>query len=152
KKYGVKSSWTRMSSIDSRTAEWWSCWLYQPISQLQNGPLLMFLNRESALIYYDTKKKEWRYLKIYGIKSNCEAVAHIPSFISLKDAVIGNSGVVLNINSRCARFKLQGETKALLLVEEDWKMELNWDSYCSSYSEENDVDTGGRGDAAENQA
>ncbi|CAK9140263.1 unnamed protein product, partial [Ilex paraguariensis] len=52
----------------------------------------------------------------------------------------------------CARFKLQGETKALLLVEEDWKMELNWDSYCSSYSEENDVDTGGRGDAAENQA
>ncbi|CAK9142022.1 unnamed protein product [Ilex paraguariensis] len=152
KKYGVKSSWTRMISVDKETADWWSCWLYQPMCQLKNGPLLMYLNSQRALIYYGTKREEWKYLKICGIESQFEAVAHIPSLISLKDAVIGYNDVVLNINSRCAGLKLHGETNALFLVEEAWKTDL--DLGFSLYSDDDNGEqiTGGRSEAAENQA
>ncbi|KAF7114620.1 hypothetical protein RHSIM_RhsimUnG0082800 [Rhododendron simsii] len=60
-----------------------------------------------------------KFLKVHGIKSKYEAIAHIPSFISLKDTVTYDDLEVLNITSRCAGFKLQGETKSLFLEIED---------------------------------
>ncbi|CAK9140264.1 unnamed protein product [Ilex paraguariensis] len=51
----------------------------------------------------------------------------------------------------CAGLKLHGETNALFLVEEAWKMDLDSDS--SSYSDDDSgADTGGRSKIAENQA
>ncbi|KAH7840133.1 hypothetical protein Vadar_013079 [Vaccinium darrowii] len=58
---------------------------------------------------------------VHGVKSNYEAIAYTPSFISLKDAVMGDNSPVLNIKSRCAGLRLQGEAKALFLREENEK-------------------------------
>ncbi|XP_059649214.1 F-box protein At3g07870-like [Cornus florida] len=136
KKYGVKKSWRKMFSIDTGNCERWPIDLYQPINYLKNGTLLMFQYFTSSLICYDPKRsQELKYLKLRGVKSKFEAIAHIPSFISLKEAIVGDNVVVLNINSRCAKFKVLGETKALSLAEEDRDMASD---SLSSYSDTDD--------------
>ncbi|CAL5346050.1 unnamed protein product [Camellia sinensis] len=89
------------------------------MSYLRNGAILFFHRMSNAVYYYDPKKWELIFLKLSGIKSRFEAIAHIPSFISLKDIVMGDNLAVLNIKSRCGEFKLLGETKALFLKEEN---------------------------------
>ncbi|BBN68883.1 F-box and associated interaction domains-containing protein, partial [Prunus dulcis] len=54
-----------------------------------------------------------------GFSPYFEAISHVPSFISLKDILMGNDVEVLNINSRCAECKLPGETRGLDLVNLD---------------------------------
>ncbi|XP_059649623.1 uncharacterized protein LOC132295384 [Cornus florida] len=104
--------------------------LDQPPSYQKDGAVLIFDYSRSGLIYYDPKGPKFRYFKIKGVNSKFEAIAYIPSFISLKDAIVGDDAKVLNINSRCAKFKMPGETRTLSLVEEYKDKPL--DSNCSS--------------------
>ncbi|KAJ6751165.1 hypothetical protein OIU85_001664 [Salix viminalis] len=48
-----------------------------------------------------------KHFKFHGVKSKFEVIVHTPSFISPKDALLGDDMQVLNINSRCAELKLQ---------------------------------------------
>ncbi|XP_058225945.1 F-box/kelch-repeat protein At3g06240-like isoform X2 [Rhododendron vialii] len=127
KKYGVRKSWKNVFRIDTTTKE--SRWLhgvYEPISYLRNGSILFFHRFANAVVYYNAKGRfsSLKFLKIRGVKSKYEAIAYTPSFISLNNAVIGDNLATLNVASRCAGMKLQGETKALFLREED----EDWDS------------------------
>ncbi|XP_028052872.1 F-box protein At3g07870-like [Camellia sinensis] len=100
-KYGVQGSWTKQFSISTMTDHWrWLRGLYEPMSYLRNGAILFFHRMSNAVYYYDPKKWELIFLKLSGIKSRFEAIAHIPSFISLKDIVMGDNLAVLNIKSR----------------------------------------------------
>ncbi|XP_059650501.1 F-box protein At3g07870-like [Cornus florida] len=100
KKYGVQESWTNLFSIDTICDERWPYGLYQPINFIKNGTVLIFHYFKSALIHYDDRRLRFRYLKVRGAKSRFEAIAHIPSFLSLKDAVVGDKAVVMNVNTR----------------------------------------------------
>ncbi|KAL7211814.1 hypothetical protein ACSBR2_014635 [Camellia fascicularis] len=100
-KYGVQGSWTKQFSISTMTDHSrWLRGLYEPMSYLRNGAILFFHRMSNAVYYYDPKKWELIFLKFFGIKSRFEAIAHIPSFISLKDIVMGDNLAVLNIKSR----------------------------------------------------
>ncbi|CAL5409857.1 unnamed protein product [Camellia sinensis] len=100
-KYGVQGSWTKQFSISKMTDHWrWLRGLYEPMSYLRNGAILFFHRMSNAVYYYDPKKWELIFLKLSGIKSRFEAIAHIPSFISLKDIVMGDNLAVSNIKSR----------------------------------------------------
>lgn len=100
KEYGVEKSWTKIISIDMSCGERLPVGMYQPIGFLKDGALLMFHYPSCSLIYYDPKRSEYKYFEIHGIKSKFEAIAHVPSFISLKDAVMGDGTTVQNIISR----------------------------------------------------
>ncbi|XP_062105812.1 F-box protein At3g07870-like [Humulus lupulus] len=117
---GVSKSWTQFFTIYTD----WPCGLCQPLNHFKNGALLMFSNCLQELIYSDQKHFRDKYLGIHGLKSRYEAIVHTPSFVSLKDIVVGPRGTVdiLNINSRCGKLKLQGETKTHYLVEQHKEM------------------------------
>ncbi|KAI8545929.1 hypothetical protein RHMOL_Rhmol07G0075600 [Rhododendron molle] len=120
KDYGTQESWSKDYCIDTCTYHGrWLRGLYEPMSYLRNGAILLFHRLGNAVVYYDPKIEEFYFLKLRGIKSKFEAIAHTPSFISLKDAVGGGNLAVLNIKSRCAEVKLPGETKAVFLNEEN---------------------------------
>ncbi|XP_059650503.1 F-box protein At3g07870-like [Cornus florida] len=99
KEYGVPESWTKMFSIDTLTDDRWPIGLYQPINYLEEGAV-MFYYFTSSLICYDPNGPKFKHLKTFGIRSKFEAIAHIPSFIPLEEAVVGDNVVVLNIYSR----------------------------------------------------
>ncbi|KAK9284316.1 hypothetical protein L1049_023487 [Liquidambar formosana] len=96
KEYGVKESWFKEFKINTLLGRTWPAGLYQPIDFLENGDLLMYFKR-NALISYDGV--EFKYFKIRETESKFLAVAHIPSFVSLKD-MVGNNVEVLNVRSR----------------------------------------------------
>ncbi|PRQ50249.1 putative F-box domain-containing protein [Rosa chinensis] len=122
KNHGAKRSWRRKISIETDhfgfDGERWPSGLYKPMKYCKDGGLLMFNYRTNALIYHHPKTHRFIYLKLRGIKSNFSAISHVPSFISLKDILVGDDVNILNINSRCAQMKLLGETRALFLEEE----------------------------------
>ncbi|KAI8570799.1 hypothetical protein RHMOL_Rhmol01G0064900 [Rhododendron molle] len=129
-KYGVQESWKNAFCIGTHTDDArWLCGLYEPMSYLRSGAILFFHRLSKTVFYYDVKEQfsSPKFLKVRGIKSKFEAIAHIPSFISLKDTVTDDDREVLNITSRCAGFKLQGETKALFLEIEDFDTDLDSD-------------------------
>lgn len=121
KEYGVKESWSQEFCFITQTNE--GRWIYgkfDPICYLSNGAIVLFHSLRGALFYHDPKKHGFKFLKPqYGYKSKFEAIAHIPSFMSLKNVVKGHNRAVLPTKSRCAEFKLQGECKDMFLVEED---------------------------------
>ncbi|KAH7862893.1 hypothetical protein Vadar_010742 [Vaccinium darrowii] len=121
KKYLVQESWTKLFCISTATTPYncWLCGVYQPLTYLRIGDILFF-DRLGTVVHYKADKR-LTFLKVHGVKSNYEAIAYTPSFISLKDAVMGDNSPVLNIKSRCAGLKLQGEAKALFLREENEK-------------------------------
>ncbi|KAK9284229.1 hypothetical protein L1049_023398 [Liquidambar formosana] len=92
--YGVQGSWTKAISIGPFPSG-----LYQRIKYQNNGEILMF-NRGTAPVSYNPVRKSFSYLKFHGIVSDFDAIAHIPSFVSLKDVVVGDTVVVLNVKSR----------------------------------------------------
>ncbi|KAF7138386.1 hypothetical protein RHSIM_Rhsim07G0063400 [Rhododendron simsii] len=97
KDYGTQESWSKDYCIDTCTDHGrWLHGLYEPMSYLRNGAILLFHRLGNAVVYYDPKIEEFYFLKLRGIKSKFEAIAHTPSFISLKDAV----GGVLHIMTR----------------------------------------------------
>lgn len=121
KEYGVQGSWSKEFCFSTQTVGARCIYglFFEPISLLRNGAILLFHSLRGALYYRDAKKPGFRFLKFKGYKSFYESIAHIPSFISLKDAVMGDDIAVLNTKSRGADFKLPGESKDLFLVEED---------------------------------
>lgn len=115
-----ENSWTKEFSISSlRHESQWPFGLYQPMKYLKNGGLLMFHSSSNSFMYYHPRDQAYKYLKLCGPQSNCEAFIHVPSFISLKGILTGNETEVLNINSRCAGYRLHGEARALSLEEEE---------------------------------
>ncbi|KAI8545940.1 hypothetical protein RHMOL_Rhmol07G0076500 [Rhododendron molle] len=122
KEYGVQESWSKEFCFITQTNEGrWIYGSYEPICLLRNGAILLFHSLSGALFYHDPKKHGFKFLKPQdGYKtSKYVAIAHIPSFISLKDVVKAHNMAVLPTKSRCAEFKLQGECKDVFLVEED---------------------------------
>ncbi|XP_059650489.1 F-box/kelch-repeat protein At3g06240-like [Cornus florida] len=87
--YGAPQFWTKVFSLNSLPDGRSSNCLYQPISYQKDGAILIFDSSGSALIYYDPEGPQFRYLKIDGVKLKFEAIAYVPSFISLKDTVVG---------------------------------------------------------------
>ncbi|KAI8545942.1 hypothetical protein RHMOL_Rhmol07G0076700 [Rhododendron molle] len=128
KKYHVQESWTKLFCINTTTTPYnrWLSGVYKPITYLRSGDILFFHRLGNAVVYYKADERV-TCLKVRGVKSNYEAIAHTPSFISLKDAVMGDNSPVLNIKSRCAGLKLQGETKALFLSEENEELDSYFD-------------------------
>lgn len=97
KNYGIdRQSWTKLFTINS------DCYgLYQPIHYFKNGALLMYRNYTNGLIYATNPESFIdKYLRLYGIKSRYEAIVHTPSFVSLKEIVVGSNVEILNVNSR----------------------------------------------------
>ncbi|KAK9266483.1 hypothetical protein L1049_001689 [Liquidambar formosana] len=82
KDYGVKESWFKEFKIDTSHLDRWPTGLCQPIDVLKSGDLLMY-HANNALVSYNGV--EFKYFKICEIESKFLAVAHIPSFVSLKD-------------------------------------------------------------------
>ncbi|KAF7831445.1 putative F-box domain-containing protein [Senna tora] len=70
------------------------------------------------LIYHERRRHGFNFLKVRGTEFKFEAFAHIPSLISLKDAVKGDVEVQ-NVHSRCSAFKLREENDVLFLAEEN---------------------------------
>ncbi|KAH7862966.1 hypothetical protein Vadar_011611 [Vaccinium darrowii] len=119
KEYGVHGSWSEEYCFCTEIiAGRCMAGLCEPISSLRNGAILLFHGLMGALFYHDPKEPGCRFLELKGYISSYEAIAYIPSFISLKDVVKGDDVTVLNTKSRCAEFKLQGESKDLFLVED----------------------------------
>ncbi|XP_058188513.1 F-box protein At3g07870-like isoform X1 [Rhododendron vialii] len=82
KDYGVKESWTREFVIDINFYCALEHYLHQPIAFLRNGDLLFIWNSRS-LVSYNHRKGTFREFKAFG-PCGVRAIAHIPSFISLK--------------------------------------------------------------------
>ncbi|XP_065854729.1 F-box/kelch-repeat protein At3g23880-like [Euphorbia lathyris] len=80
---------------------------FQPIKYLNDGALLMFYASTGVLVYMDPKKRRFRYLKV-GKMSKVEAIAYIPSFVSLKHVLSGQNVKVHNVKSRFPNLKLPG--------------------------------------------
>ncbi|KAF7137913.1 hypothetical protein RHSIM_Rhsim07G0064200 [Rhododendron simsii] len=122
KEYGVQESWSKEFCFITQTNEGrWIYGTYDPICLLRNGAVVLFHSLSGALFYHDPKKHGFKFLKPQdGFKtSKYVAIAHISSFISLKDVVKAQNMAVLPTKSRCVEFKLQGECKDVFLVEED---------------------------------
>ncbi|KAH7864602.1 hypothetical protein Vadar_031629 [Vaccinium darrowii] len=102
KEYGVQKSWSKEFCFITQTNEGrWIYGKYDPICFLRNGAIMLFHSLSGALFYHDPKKHGFKFLKPqYGYKSEIEAIAHIPSFISLKDVVKGHNMAVLPTKSR----------------------------------------------------
>jgi hypothetical protein len=69
------------------------------IEKFKNGAILMY-HAHNCLLYYDPSRKEHKYFKVCGSESNFEVAVCIPSFSSIKDAVMGDNVEVLNVKSR----------------------------------------------------
>ncbi|KAK3025769.1 hypothetical protein RJ639_041925 [Escallonia herrerae] len=132
KEYGVKESWTNVFGILPRI-DWWPRGVYQPIKYTDNGGLLIF-HSANYLIYYDPTKRRFKFFKLHGIQTELAAVSHIPSFLSLKESVMGRNLKVLNVKSRCARLTLKEESDALSLVYEKSEVAPLDPHYFTSYS------------------
>ncbi|KAF7139096.1 hypothetical protein RHSIM_Rhsim07G0064500 [Rhododendron simsii] len=100
KKYNVQESWTKLFRVSTTTPyNRWLRGVYQPITYLRSGDILFFDRLGNVVVYYKADER-LMFLKFHGVKSEYEAIAHTPSFISLKDAVMGDNSPVLNIKSR----------------------------------------------------
>lgn len=104
KNHGAKKSWKKKITIKTDhfgfDGERWPSGLYKPMKYFKDGGLLLFNYRTNALIYHHPKTHRFIFLKLRGIKSNFSAISHVPSFISLKDILVGDDVNILNINSR----------------------------------------------------
>ncbi|KAL6989805.1 hypothetical protein U1Q18_015556 [Sarracenia purpurea var. burkii] len=97
-KYGIQGSWRKVFHSNTLTDGGRRLYCqYEPMSRLRNGAILLFDSVNNAVLYCDPKNEQFKCLKLRGIKSKFKAFAHIPSFISLKDAVMGDNLSVLNI-------------------------------------------------------
>lgn len=117
--YGTTKAWHKVLSIQSDSVERWPCGFGapKPIKFLNDGALLMFHSYTNSLIYTHPKKLRFRYFKMSGTSADLEVTAHIPSFVSLKDALSGHNVKVFK--TRCAELKLQHEGARFSVLEKD---------------------------------
>ncbi|KAK9285396.1 hypothetical protein L1049_024588 [Liquidambar formosana] len=90
KNYGVKESWSKDFVIDNLIFERHNLDFYEPIMILNSGEILILFNHD-AVVLYSHETKGFDYLDIFGVKSMFEAIAHIPSFVSLRDVAKGEN-------------------------------------------------------------
>ncbi|KAK9285175.1 hypothetical protein L1049_024361 [Liquidambar formosana] len=88
KNYGVKESWTKDLVIANLIFERSPLDFYEPIMILRNGGILMLFN-EDSLVLYSFKTEQFRFLSIFGVRSEFHAIALVPSFVSLKEVAKG---------------------------------------------------------------
>ncbi|KAM7493269.1 hypothetical protein LguiB_027878 [Lonicera macranthoides] len=87
KEYGVKESWSKDIVIARRIDNFDN---YELIMIYGNGKILMIFNKKSIIIYDPESKAFESELQIFaGVRSEFEAIAHVPSLISLKDVAKG---------------------------------------------------------------
>ncbi|KAF7831451.1 F-box protein interaction domain protein [Senna tora] len=96
----------------------WPFGLYRPIKLFNKGSAVLMYHSCNFLIYHERRRHGFNFLKVRGTEFKFEAFAHIPSLISLKDAVKGDVEVQ-NVHSRCSAFKLREENDVLFLAEEN---------------------------------
>ncbi|GAU36234.1 hypothetical protein TSUD_214310 [Trifolium subterraneum] len=83
--------------------------LYWPFKNFDNGYCILEYCSKEGLIYCEPKNRPKQFLVCGTQEKLLEVIPHIPSLISLKDAVRRDNVDVLNVNSRCAKFKLPEE-------------------------------------------
>ncbi|XP_065848105.1 putative F-box protein At3g23260 [Euphorbia lathyris] len=105
---GTKKAWSKVFSLNhiyyDPIQHYGSL---QPIKYLNDGALLMFNSCEDTLVYIEPKQNRLRSLRFCPFK--VEAIAYIPTFVSLKHALSGHDVKVLNMRSRGAKLKLPKE-------------------------------------------
>ncbi|KAI8012346.1 F-box protein [Camellia lanceoleosa] len=84
KDYGIKESWSKELVIENGIGRRGNLDCYEPIMILKSGEILMLVNKD-ALKMYNPKLGKFKKLNTYGIKSEFNATAHVPSFVSLRD-------------------------------------------------------------------
>jgi F-box interacting protein len=94
--YGIKESWTK-NFVITNLIERHNLDKYEPIMILDSGEILMLFNKDS-LVSYDPREEVFNYLSTYGVRSKFQAIAFIPSFISLRDVAKAEKLKVLNLN------------------------------------------------------
>ncbi|KAF7831432.1 F-box protein interaction domain protein [Senna tora] len=105
------------------------------MGELNGGSAVLMYHSCNCLIYHERRRHGFNFLKVRGTEFKFEAFAHIPSLISLKDAVKGDVEVQ-NVHSRCSAFKLREENDVLFLAEESVQLEKLYSS-----SEDDDEDS-----------
>lgn len=89
--YGAKESWTKHFSIDIN----FYCGLrgedfHHPIKFSHNGDLWL-VSKFNSVVSYCPEKRSFKDLCPLGALWKTEVIAHIPSFLSLKNAVAGQN-------------------------------------------------------------
>ncbi|THF98947.1 hypothetical protein TEA_009119 [Camellia sinensis var. sinensis] len=85
KDYGIKESWSKELVIENGIGRRGNLDCYEPIMILKSGEILMLVNKD-ALKMYNPKLGKFKKLNTYyGIKSEFNATAHVPSSVSLRD-------------------------------------------------------------------
>ncbi|XP_028116122.1 F-box protein At3g07870-like [Camellia sinensis] len=92
KDYGIKESWSKQFVIGNVTSKRGYGDYYETIMILKNGEILMLVNK-GVLVLYSPKEGRVEKLNIDGININPAfyGIAHIPSFVSLKDVAKENA-------------------------------------------------------------
>ncbi|XP_024639165.1 F-box protein At3g07870 [Medicago truncatula] len=121
--YGIGESWTKIYNIDTsfnpldRVPRGYG--LSWPIKHFEEGAAILSYHSSNCFTYYEPEKYGFKVFRIHGSRINYfEVIPHIPSLISLKDVLKGVNIEVLNIHSRCAKFKLRGEKEVLSLSQQ----------------------------------
>ncbi|EOY06305.1 hypothetical protein QUC31_016345 [Theobroma cacao] len=88
KEYGVKESWTKQFVIENLYPKQGSWDFYEPMVVLNNGEILMLYNND-AVVCYNQKRRNLRGTKFFRTRSQFDAIAYIPCFISLYNVAKG---------------------------------------------------------------
>lgn len=112
KEYGDPTSWTKEYVISTQYGG-----LHRPIKYLDNEDILMIYDKRK-LVVYNPRDRCFRSFRILGVQSIFEAIAHVPSFTPLKDAIGGDHLNVQTIKSSCAMAGSWEEAETLFLAEQ----------------------------------
>ncbi|XP_065872297.1 F-box protein CPR1-like isoform X2 [Euphorbia lathyris] len=111
---GTGKVWSKVFSFDIRYSNPIQHYVsLQPIMYMNDEALLMFNSSEDVLVYMDPKENQLRYLNVRQFEGaiKVEAIAYIPSFVSLKHALSGQNVKVFNVRSRCAKVDVAQRTR-----------------------------------------
>lgn len=96
--YGVRDSWTKRFAIDVSSYCGLRLENYRPIGFMSNGDMWLACN-SGSLVSYSPRKRSFKDINMHGIRSKIEAVPHIRSFVSLRDAFRGKGLEFRNIKA-----------------------------------------------------
>ncbi|XVF38592.1 hypothetical protein REPUB_Repub20aG0115500 [Reevesia pubescens] len=88
KEYGVKESWIKQFVVENLYPKQGSWDFYEPMVVLNNGEILMLYNND-AVVCYNQKRKNLRGTKYFRTRSQLDAIAYTPSFVSLYNVAKG---------------------------------------------------------------
>ncbi|GAB4859363.1 hypothetical protein Ancab_010827 [Ancistrocladus abbreviatus] len=84
--YDVPESWVKKLSIRDPAVDWWDPYRWIQVTNFfRNGEIVILCGHHHVLAY-DPQRRTFREMKSLDFA----AIAHVPSFISLKDALGGN--------------------------------------------------------------